>query len=417
MCCERDLEKFIEEAKKSGKKGYVFYLDLDDFKHINDGLGHQYGDVLLKEISHALQSIDGIHTTCYRMGGDEFVIIVPYAQYDKGEKIIESIKDVFARPWFLKDGDYYCTMSMGTVEFPTEGESVPELIKKADIAMYEAKKSGKNRVAVYSDNIRSTSSMRLDMEKNMRDAILGAIDQFEIYYQPVIHKGGGCAGAEALVRWNSRLGFLSPSDFIPLAEYLGLIAPIGNHVLEKAVVACRYWNDHGFPDYKVNVNLSVVQLLQPDIAEIVEKAIKDSGIDPSHLCLEITESLAINDLERTRDILLRIKRLGVRFALDDFGTGYSSLGNIRALPFDVIKVDHTFVTDLAVDSYSQAFIRMIAELAEAIGADVCVEGIETQQQLDALTDMKVRFIQGFYYDKPLPLEKFEKKYATLSADN
>ena len=211
------------------------------------------------------------------------------------------------------------------------------------------------------------------------------------------------------MRWNSKLGFISPAEFIPLAEYLGLIAPIGNYVLAEACKACKQWNKAG-KDYEINVNLSVVQLLQPDIVDVVKQALEDSGLDHSHLTLEVTESLAINDLDRTKAILMNIKRLGVHLALDDFGTGYSSLNNIRALPFDIIKVDQNFVKDLADDNYSQSFIRMIAELAEAIDAEVCVEGIETQAQFNVLRDMKVKFIQGFFFDRPMPRENFEEKY-------
>ena len=417
MCCERDLARYIDEAQQSGEKGAVFYLDLDDFKHINDGLGHQYGDLLLKTISRSLQSVPGIHNTCYRMGGDEFVIIVPAESYALVDDITAKIQDIFSRSWYLKDADYYCTMSMGTVEFPTEGSNVAELIKKADIAMYEAKKSGKNRIARYSDNIDSSSSRRLDMEKNMRDAMMKNYEEFEIYYQPIVDnltKGTPCVGAEALVRWNSKMGFISPGEFIPLAEYLGLINPIGNHVLEEACKACRDWNEAGHPDYRINVNLSVVQLLQPDIVEIIQNAIDTSGIRPSQLVLEITESLAINDLDRTKNILMKIKRLGVRVALDDFGTGYSSLNNIRALPFDIIKVDQNFVRDLAEDSYSQSFIRMIAELGEAIGADICVEGIETKMQYQVLENMKVHYIQGYYFDRPITRADFEEKYVSMN---
>lgn len=414
MCCERDLACHIDEAKKSGKRGALLYLDLDDFKHINDGLGHQYGDVLLKAISHSLQRIDGINNTCYRMGGDEFVIIVPVEYFPKVSLIINDIKAIFEKPWFLKDADYYCTMSMGVVEFPTAGEDVQDLIKKADIAMYEAKKSGKNRVAEYTNNSDSASSKRLDMEKNMRDATVQGYDEFEVYYQPIVDiskPGTPCCGAEALIRWNSQeLGFVPPADFIPLAEYLGLINPIGNYVLMEACKTCKYWNDHGHPDYKVNVNLSVVQLLQTDIKEIVEKALNETGINPRNLTLEVTESLAINDMQRMKEILFKIRQLGVRIALDDFGTGYSSLNHIREIPFDVIKVDQSFVTDLAEDAYSQSFIKMVGELANTIGVSLCVEGIETKEQYKVLEGMQVRMIQGYYFDRPMPRSRFEAKY-------
>ncbi len=413
MCCERDLATNIDNAKRTGTNGALLYIDLDDFKHINDGLGHQYGDVLLKAISHSFQKVEGIENTCYRMGGDEFVIIIPPESFDSFEEIINKIKEIFSKPWYLKDSDYYCTMSMGIVQFPESGESVQELIKKADIAMYDAKKSGKNRVAQYSDNIVSSSSERLDMEKNMRDAMTAGYKEFEVYYQPIVDvmNNNRCCGAEALIRWNSvELGFINPADFIPLAEYLGLINPIGNYVLKQACEACKYWNDNGQPNFKVNVNLSVVQLLQSDIVDLVEETIKETGINPANLTLEVTESLAINDMERMKRILSSIKKLGVRIALDDFGTGYSSLNHIREIPFDVIKVDQIFVRDLAEDAYSQSFIRMVSELAQTIGVSICVEGIETGRQFKVLEGMKVRMVQGFFFDRPMTYENFLHKY-------
>ena len=414
MCCERDLAMQIEHAKLEKRPGGLLYLDLDDFKHINDGLGHQYGDVLLKSISSSLQRIEGIRNSCYRMGGDEFVIIVPPESFERFDEITEEIKEIFAKPWFLKDADYYCTMSMGICHFPENGEDVQDLIKKADIAMYEAKKSGKNRVAKYSDSISSTSGKRLDMEKNMRNATSDGYKEFEVYYQPIIDiqkPNTPCTGAEALVRWNSAaFGFIPPSDFIPLAEYLGLINPIGNHVLREACRACKYWNDNGHPEYKVNVNLSVVQLLQTDIVDIVKKTLSDTGVNPRNLTLEVTESLAINDMERMKEILNSIRALGARIALDDFGTGYSSLNHIREIPLDVIKVDQSFVSELAEDSYSQSFIKMVAELAGAIGVSICIEGIETHEQYKVLEGMQVRLVQGYYFDRPMPRERFEEKY-------
>lgn len=414
MCCERDLGAFIDKAKQEHVKGGLLYMDLDDFKHINDGLGHQYGDVLLQSISHAFQRIEGIGETCYRMGGDEFVVVIPPKSYDRFEQIVEDIREIFSKPWYLKDADYYCTMSMGVCVFPDDGEKVADLIKKADIAMYEAKRTGKNRVARYSDSLRSLSNKRLDLEKNMRDATSSGCGEFDVYFQPIIDiqkPGTPCTGAEALVRWNcAALGFIPPSDFIPLAEYLGLITPIGNYVLREACYACKKWNDNGHPEYKVNVNLSVVQLLQNDITEVIGKAIRDTGINPNNLTLEVTESLAINDMRRMKMILGSIRKLGVRIALDDFGTGYSSLNHIREIPLDVIKVDQSFVKGLAEDEYSQSFIKMVGELASAIDVNICVEGIETKEQYKVLEGMKVRLVQGYYFDKPLPRDEFERKY-------
>ena len=420
MCCEKDLARYVDEARQNNTHGALMYLDLDDFKHINDSLGHQYGDILLQDISKSISRIEGIGNSCYRMGGDEFVIIVPPDSFDRLDKIMEEIKDAFATPWYLKDSDYYCTMSMGIVKFPDHGDSVSELIRKSDVAMYEAKKSGKNRVAEYSDNIDSSSIHRLDLEKSMYDAIGKSCDEFEVYFQPIIMQPADLKsgtgqykhiGAEALVRWNSeKLGFLSPDEFVPLAEYLGLINPIGNYVLKKACECCRQWNESGTGDFAVSVNLSVVQIMQTDIVDVIKQCIEENHLKPQNLILELTERLAINDLARTKQTLLDIKALGVRLALDDFGTGYSALSSLRALPFDIIKVDQNFSKGIETDDYSKAFIKTISQLGKTIGAEVCVEGIETRQQLSALKGLGVKYVQGYYYDKPLRRAAFEEKY-------
>ena len=286
MRFEQDLAHCIEQTKEFGGEGALLYIDLDDFKHINDGLGHQYGDILLKNISDSLRRIPGVENNCYRMGGDEFIIILAHRQIMMLQKILNDIRTLFSKPWMLKGADYYCTMSMGVVRFPTEGDTVEELIKKADIALYAAKCSGKNRVEFYDENVESTSFRRLDMEKNMRNATNNAFSEFEVVYQPIVdvtRESNPCVGAEALIRWNSgELGLIAPTDFIPLAEYLGLINPIGAYVLEEACKRCKYWNDMGHPDYKVNVNLSVVQLLQNDIVEQVRSVIKRTGIVPEN---------------------------------------------------------------------------------------------------------------------------------------
>lgn len=414
MCCERDLAVHMDKARQQKVRGGLLYMDLDDFKHINEGLGHQYGDMLLQSVSHAFQRIEGIGGSCYRMGGDEFIMIVPPESFDDLERIISDIKEIFSKPWYLKDGDYYCTVSMGICIYPDDGIHVAELIKKADIAMYEAKNKGKNCIVRYSSGLSEASGRRLDMEKNMRDATGDDCREFNVYFQPIIDiqkPGTPCTGAEALVRWNSAaLGYMPPADFIPLAECLGLITPIGNYVLREACRACKKWNDEGHPDYRVNVNLSVVQLMQSDVANVVQEAIHDTGINPANLTLEVTESLAINDMKRMKIILNDIRKLGVKIALDDFGTGYSSLNHIREIPLDVIKVDKSFAKGLADDEYSQSFIKMVAELAAAIDVSICVEGIETEEQYEILKGMKVKTVQGYYFDKPLSREDFEQRY-------
>lgn len=414
MRCEQDMEECIRQAKEYGSQGALLYMDLDDFKHINDGLGHQYGDVLLKAISHGLQRISGIESNCYRMGGDEFVILINYHQYNRLNEILDEIQEIFVKPWFLKGADYYCTMSMGVVRFPIDGDTVQELIKKADIALYEAKKGGKNRIEFYDGNVEATSFKRLDLEKKMRYATSNSCAEFEVYYQPIIDISKGedvCSGAEALIRWNSdTMGQLSPTEFIPLAEYLGLINPIGAYVLRKACHRCKYWNDMGHPDYHVNVNLSVVQLLQNDMADHVRRVLEETKINPANLTLEVTESLAINDMGRMKRILGEIKQLGVEVALDDFGTGYSSLNHIRELPIDIIKIDRCFIMDIGKDDYSEVFVKMVSELAETIGVRMCVEGVEESDQIEKLRDMKIHYIQGFYYGKPMKASEFEALY-------
>ncbi len=414
MRCEQDLERCIRQSKERGSEGALLYIDLDDFKHINDGLGHQYGDILLKNISGSLKQIPGVENNCYRMGGDEFIIILTHQSVTLLQQILDEIKSLFTRPWMLKGADYYCTMSMGVVRFPTDGDTVEELIRKADIALYTAKCAGKNRIEFYDDNVESTSYKRLDLEKNMRNATQRSFEEFEVYFQPIVDiskEGSPCAGAEALVRWNSgELGLIPPTDFIPLAEYLGLINPIGDYVLQQACRHCRYWNDMGHPEYKVNVNLSVVQLLQNDIVERIRKALEDTGMIPQNLTLEVTESLAINDMNRMKNILAEIRKLGVRVALDDFGTGYSSLNHIREMPIDVIKIDRCFIIDIGKDDFSNAFVKMVAELANAIHVNVCVEGVETKEQLEALMGNRIQLIQGYYFGKPVKAEIFEKQY-------
>lgn len=414
MRCEQDLEYYIKEAELKEREGAYLCIDLDDFQNINDGLGHQYGDLLLKAIAKNLPRIAGIENNCYRLSGDEFGVIVHGDNYKDLNRICNNIAEIFERPWFLKDEDFYCTISMGVVCFPTDGNSVDDLTRKVDIALQTAKNKGKNCIEFYNEKVEDSSIYRLDLEQNMRKATLNSCNEFEVYYQPIIVQnpsGDVCCGAEALVRWNStELGFIPPGDFIPLAEYLGLINQIGEHVLLEAVKRCKYWNDCGHPEYKVNVNLSVIQLLQPDFVAKVKQVLDKVKINPENVTLEVTESLAINDMNRMKRVLGNLKKLGVRIALDDFGTGYSSLNHIRQMPIDVIKIDRCFINSLAEDEFAGAFVKMVSELAKTIGVQVCVEGVEQRKQLEVLKDMNVSMIQGFYYGKPMPAQEFEKIY-------
>ena len=410
MKCESDLRKIIKQSVKDGVKGAVMFIDLDDFKHINDGLGHQYGDILLQQIAAGLQSIVGLRGKCYRMGGDEFVAIVMPDMFSELERIANKVKDMFNKPWYLMETEYFCTMSMGIAVFPDDSKDVHEIIRLADIAMYESKKNGKNGYTFYDSCSKLNTARRLDIENSMRQAVASGIDEFVVFYQPVVDvRTGECSSCEALVRWDSKaLGFMGPGDFIPLAEYLGLITSIGDYVLEEACRQCRYWNEHGMPDFHINVNLSVVQLLQKDVVGTVARILKKTGVKPRNIVLEITESFAINDMDRVLEIIRGIKELGPRIALDDFGTGYSSLNYIKQLPLDIIKVDKTFIDDIAEDEYAQAFIKLIVELSDTIDTSIIVEGVENENQLNILKELGVDYIQGFYYGKPVPAYEFER---------
>ena len=412
MCCERDLARQIDQAKKTGGEGALLYLDLDDFKHINDGLGHQYGDVLLKSISHALKRINGIENTCYRMGGDEFVIVIPPDSYSRFENIVEDIKKIFSKPWFLKDADYYCTMSMGIVTFPDAGDSVADLIKKADIAMYEAKKTGKNRVATYREGIDSVSGRRLDMEKNMRDATVEGYREFEVYYQPIIDIQGGkdvCAGAEALIRWKDGNGrMISPAKFIPIAEKNGTIIPIGNWVLEQSIRTFSEWrNRYGVP-FVLSVNISALQYQKEDFVETLLNIIHKYDVDPDEIELEITESILIDDFSAVTEKMQLLKEYGIRISLDDFGTGFSSLSYLKKLPINTLKIDKSFTDTLLTDSATRIITESIVSMVKSLGFESIAEGVEEEQQYKYLRAVGCDIIQGYLFGKPLSQEEIEQ---------
>lgn len=412
MKCEMDLKMVIDQTVRNHQKGAVLFIDLDNFKNINDSLGHEYGDALLKEIGVELQGILGLRHHCYRMGGDEFVAIITPENYGILKKILTNISVAFNKPWFLLDSEVYCTMSMGVVNFPEHGQDVNELIKKADIAMYHAKKTGKNRYNFYSEEDGDVSYRRLEVESNMRQAVEDSCEEFVVFYQPIVDTSTNqCSGCESLIRWNSKaLGFMAPGDFIPLAEYLGLIVDIGDFVLETACLQCKEWNEKYDPDFRINVNLSVVQLLQQNVVSHIKNIILETGVNPKNITLEITENLAINDMERVKGIIRGLKELGVKIALDDFGTGYSSLNYIKQLDFDIIKIDKSFVDEILTDDYEKAFVKMIVDLSQQIGAKVCVEGVEEEAQYLLLQQMKADSIQGYYFSKPIPPIEFERKF-------
>lgn len=409
---EEDLKDAIESAVENNGKGAVLFTDLEDLKHINEGLGHQYGDVLLQEIAKKLCGIKGLKNNCYRIGGDEFVVLLKEDLYEEIDRVIADIKELFNAPWKLLEVEHFCAMSMGVAIYPDNSTDVHDIIRMASQAMYDARMSGKNQTSFYTGTDGEDYLKKYELENNMRQAIATELDEFVVFYQPVVDAvTKECISCEALIRWDSKaLGFMHPGEFIPLAEYLGLITDIGDYVLEEACKQCKKWNDAGFPDFSVHVNLSVVQLLQKNAVDNIRSIIEESGVNPANIVLEITESFAINDMDRVLKIIEGLKALGPGIALDDFGTGYSSLNYIKQLPLNVIKVDKTFIDDIAQDEYAQAFVKLIVDLSKTIGTKIVVEGVEWQTQYEVLKELGVNYIQGFLFGKPVNPNEFEEKY-------
>ena len=412
MRCEADIAVAVRDAERNRGTGLIMFIDLDDFKNINDVLGHRFGDLLLQKIAKGLTDIDGIQNSCYRLGGDEFIVLVTYDQYIKVNSILASVVKLFNTPWDLEGTEYYSTMSMGVVRFPEEGWDVNELIKKADIAMYGAKRNGKNQYQFYNSGTEVSTLKRLDIERNMRKAVLAGCAEFLPYVQPIINiDTKECIGGEVLVRWdNPEMGFLMPGEFLPLAESLGLIVDIGDKILSSTCKTLEKWESKGRSDVVMHVNLSSVQMLQNNIVDKVEKCISKYKFNPGNLVLEIRENLTLHDIERVRRIVRDLKALGVKIALDDFGTGYSSLSYVKDMAFDIIKVGQSFVQDIVDSEYAKTFVRFIAEISETINADVCIEGVETSEQCDLIEKLGISVIQGYYFGHPMPIKEFEKRF-------
>ena len=412
--CERTLDQYIREYGTSGDGGALILINIDDFKHINDGIGHNSGDILLKQVAQDLLKLPGVENNCYRLEGDTYAIVLTDHQIYLLNDVVEELRSMFVRPWYLNGEDYYCNMCLAIVRFPEDADNAKEIMAKAEVAMNDAKRNGKNRISRYNDAVEMTDIRRSDMERCLKEAVENRCEEFEIYFQPVTDIREGmdkCLGAEALLRWNSpELGLVSPADFIPMAEYLGFMGRIGGHVLHEALLSLRYWNDYGHPDFSVSINLSALQLLQSDIVETVSKVLRETGVVPENVTLDVTEAMSVSDLARMKRVLADLRRLGVKVALDDFGIGNSSLNHIRELPIDQIKIDRSFVRDIHEDKYSAAFVRLVAELAHTIGLTTVVEGVETEEQLKELRDIGTEFIQGYYFGKPMTREAFEEKY-------
>lgn len=402
--CDVDLQAAIDEARQTGRKGYVLFIDMDDFKIVNDGYGHDYGDALLIEFAQFVNSLKMGKNCVFRFGGDEFVILVDPSNADYIHSIIKTLVDRARRPWPVLDKSFYCTLSVGIVAFPDGGMGIKEILKNADIAMYEAKKLGKNSYTFYSDNMRNDSIERAEMEAMLRECIANGFAGFETFFQPYVDlRTERITGAEALIRWFRPDGrLIMPVSFISLSEYLGLIIPIGMFVLREACLLLKIINESGHPDFTVSVNISIRQLQQQDIIHQIEAVLSETKVNPRNLILEITEGLEVTGLQRIQILLGELHKKGIQIAMDDFGTGYSSLSNMRDMPIDIIKIDRSFIQNITKDQYSHSFIKLIADFSRSVGKQICIEGVETEEQLTYCRDAGAYMIQGYYFYRPMP---------------
>ena len=408
---EKDFAKLVDIAIAEDSFGYMLFLDLDNFKNVNDGLGHHYGDALLENISTYLKQLKYIGNYAYRFGGDEFVLLLSPKYKEQIDDIVKQLHTRFQQKWDVLDTSYFCTMSMGVAKFPYNGTTLFELLKKVDMAMYNAKNQGKNRVLFYKTKIGSDLIRDIELQRYLRESIANQFDGFSVFYQPLINaKTKKIEGAEALLRWKcENLGNISPVDFIPLAENIGLIIPIGEYVMNEACKQCRKMVEMGNIDFKISINLSVNQILESDFVEKTKRIIKNNNIKYSNVTLEITESIAINDFNLVRNIMNQLSVLGISISLDDFGTGYSALNNIKELPLNIIKIDKSFVDDLNNNTTS-VFVKLIIALSHELNIKVCAEGVETECQFNTLRDLNTDIIQGYFFGKPIPSDEFEKLF-------
>ena len=405
---ETCLNRAIVQAREAGETGYVLFIDMDDFKIINDAYGHDYGDAILREISKFLKSYFGTDNTVFRFGGDEFVILVPPKHANNIYDIMNGLLTRARLPWTVFDRTFYCTLSLGVVRFPEGREDSREIIKNADIAMYQAKKTGKNNYVFYTTTLDRDSVERAELETAMRESIENNFEGFEIQYQPIADSDRRILGAEALVRWTPPGGeLLAPTQFIPLTEYLGLIIPIGEYVLRSSSRFCLRANGVS-PDFFVSVNVSVRQFKQQEFIENTLQILSETGVERSNILLEITEGMAIHDMQGMKLIAGVLRNSGLRIAMDDFGIGYSSLGSMRDLPVDVVKIDRSFIQGVTSDSYSKSFIRFITDLVHSMGRRVCIEGVESDVQFQYCRECGADSIQGYYLWRPMPPEDFLK---------
>jgi diguanylate cyclase (GGDEF)-like protein/PAS domain S-box-containing protein len=401
----------IAHAKQTSQKLALMYLDLDRFKLINDTLGHDIGDKLLKEIAERLKACVRQDDTVARIGGDEFVTLLP--GINRGEnvgKIANKILEAIREPVIIEEHEMYLTISIGVTIFPDDGENDENLLTNADVAMYRAKEKGKNNFQLYTPELNDKALERLAMENSLRRAL--EYKEFVVYYQPKVDaKNEEVIGMEALIRWqHPNWGLVPPYKFIPIAEETGLIVPIGEWVLHTACAQNKALQNAGFPPLTVAVNLSARQFELQDLTKMVSKILEETGLDPQYLELEITESIAMQNIEHTLKMINELKEMGVKFAIDDFGTGYSSLSQLNSFSINKLKIDRSFVSKIGGKDGNSIIASTVLALGKSLELGVVAEGVETKEQVEFFKENECDEMQGYYFGRPMSNEKFEKFY-------
>ncbi len=406
---EKELDSKILWAKKNNIKLALLYFDLDDFKNVNDTLGHTYGDKLLKMIASEFLKYKKKDNVLARLGGDEFALIISDVKdIDEIHNIAKTIIKSLNRPWILNSQEFYISTSIGIAFFPEHGNDYQSLLKNADTAMYCAKEKGKRTYEIYKKEMYMKAIRLVDMEKSLRHALKNS--EFILNYQTMVDmKKDEIIGAEALIRWqHPERGLISPANFIPLAEKTGIIKEIGKWAIRTACMQNRIWLDKGYKAIKLSVNMSAQEFKQENLVENIKNTLKEIEIDSKYIVFEITENTALEDLNHTIEVLNQLKEMGMQIALDDFGTGYSSLNYLKKLPIDYLKLDKSFIKDVNIKSKDQAITKSLIDLAHEIGLKVVAEGIETEEQYKYLKEINCDIGQGYYFNKPEPTKEFEK---------
>lgn len=399
----------IARAARDKKKVVVFFLDLDGFKHINDSLGHPVGDLLLQSVAKRLGSCVRAGDTVCRQGGDEFIILLSEVTnlLDAANKA-DILLRILAETHSTEHHDLHVTGSIGISVYPDDGQDAETLIKNADTAMYQAKANGRQSYQFFTSAMNVRAVERQAMEENLRRALKN--EEFELHYQPKINlRTRKIIGAEALIRWNHPArGSIPPSEFIPVAEDCGLIVPIGTWVLRMACMQAKEWTDAGYPKLTMSVNVSAMEFSNKDFLEGVFTILKETGMDPHGLELELTESVLMKRPDLTVAALQALRNIGVKIAIDDFGTGYSSLSYLRKFPVDSLKIDRSFVSHINSDGEDSVIVKAVIGMARNLKLRVVAEGIETLEQLQFLAAHQCDDAQGYYFSKPMPAPEFAK---------